>query len=230
MPTFSEKEIEKFNAISSCWWDLKGHFKPLHKINQPRLQFIKKNIDLNNKKALDVGCGGGILAESLAKSGARVTAIDMAEDVINVAKSHATENQLDIEYLHTSLDELLQNSNKKFDVVTCMEMLEHVENPQDIISACADALKPGGLLFISTINRNIRSMVTAIFGAEYLLNIIPRGTHSYRLFLKPSEIDRFSRSANLDIIDSSGISYCPITSKSKLCSNQGVNYICCYRK
>ena len=223
-------EIDKFNRLSSRWWDLNGDFKPLHEINPLRLDFILKNINLNNCNVADIGCGGGILSESMIDYGARVTGIDMAPDVIRVANIHKKESGKDIEYKNITVEELAERSPRSFDVVTCMEMIEHVPNPRKVIDSCSDLLKPNGLVFFSTINRNLKSFIFAILGAEHFLKLLPIGTHQYDKFIKPSEVNNWSRSASMELIDSIGIHYNPLTKNYSLGKNLDVNYIMCFRK
>jgi len=182
------KEIAKFSELSSSWWDLSGPSKSLHEINPLRLSFIKEHVSLNDIKAIDVGCGGGILSESLAKEGTTVTGIDLSEDAINAAKNHAEKNNLAIDYQCISSEALAKKQAAQYDVVTCMELLEHVPEPQAIINDCTKLVKPGGHLFFSTINRNLKAYLQAVIGAEYILALLPRGTHDYDRFIKPSEL------------------------------------------
>jgi len=223
-------EIDKFNRLSSRWWDPNGDFKPLHEINPLRLDFILKNINLNNCNVADIGCGGGILSESMIDYGAHVTGIDMASDVLRVANMHKKESKKDIEYINITVEELAKRSPKSFDVVTCMEMIEHVPDPSKVIDSCSELLKPNGLVFFSTINRNLKSFILAILGAEHFLKLLPIGTHQYDKFIKPSEVDNWSRSSSLELVDNVGIHYNPLTKKYSLGRNLDVNYIMCFRK
>jgi len=221
----SQEEVDKFNELAHKWWDEGGEFKPLHQINPLRLNFIHEKVNLKNKKVLDVGCGGGILSESMAKLGADVTGIDMGEKVINIAKLHALQSKLDIDYQCTSLEVLASQDSPLFDVITCMEMLEHVPEPSSIVSLCAKILKPGGTLFMSTINRNIKAYLFAVIGAEYILKLLPRGTHDYEKFIKPSELIAWCRQENLNIKTLKGMTYNPITDIYKLGDDVSVNYL-----
>ena len=223
-------EIDKFNRLSTRWWDPNGDFKPLHEINPLRLDFILKNINLNNCNVADIGCGGGILSESMINYGAHVTGIDMASDVLRVANIHKRESKKDIEYINITVEELAKRSPKSFDVVTCMEMIEHVPDPSKVIVSCSKLLKPNGFVFFSTINRNLKSFILAILGAEHFLKLLPIGTHQYDKFIKPSEINNWSRSASLELVDNIGIHYNPLTKKYSLGRNLDVNYIMCFRK
>ena len=221
----SQEEVDKFNELAHKWWDEGGEFKPLHQINPLRLNFIHEKMNLKNKKVLDVGCGGGILSESMAKLGADVTGIDMGEKVITIAKLHALQSKLDIDYQCISLEALASKHGPIFDVITCMEMLEHVPEPSNIVSLCAKLLKPGGTLFMSTINRNIKAYVFAVIGAEYILKLLPRGTHDYEKFIKPSELIAWCRQENLNIKTLVGMTYNPITEVYKLGDDVSVNYL-----
>ena len=225
------EEIQKFDEIANDWWDEEGDFKPLHQINPLRVNFIKERINLRGKKVLDVGCGGGILSESLASLGAEVTAIDASEKTINIAKAHARKVKSQVTYLHTTTEDILSNkSNQKFDVITCLEMLEHVPDPSQTINEFSSLLSPKGNLFISTINRNPRSYLFAVIGAEYILNLLPRGTHDYSKFIKPSEISRWIRSSNLVLKETIGLSYNPISDTYWLGKDVGVNYMMYIKK
>ncbi|MCW5588624.1 MAG: bifunctional 2-polyprenyl-6-hydroxyphenol methylase/3-demethylubiquinol 3-O-methyltransferase UbiG [Legionellales bacterium] len=220
------QEIKKFNELSYDWWDEKGSFKTLHAINPLRLKFIEKQLTLQNKNILDVGCGGGILTEGLAKAGNnQVTGIDMAEQAIAIAKLHAEEQQLNIQYRVANIEEYAQTHPRAFDLVTCMELLEHVPNPLAIIKACQIMLKPQGAAFFSTINRNLSAYLQAIVGAEYLLKLLPRGTHSYERFIKPSELSQWCRQVGLSLQELQGIRYNPFTSQFSLDQNCQVNYL-----
>jgi len=223
-------EIDKFNRLSTRWWDPNGDFKPLHEINPLRLDFILKNINLNNCNVADIGCGGGILSESMIDYGAHVTGIDMAPDVLRVANIHKKESKKDIEYINITVEELAKRSPKSFDVVTCMEMIEHVPDPSKVIDSCSELLKPNGFVFFSTINRNLKSFILAILGAEHFLKLLPIGTHQYEKFIKPSEVNNWSRSTSLELVDTIGIHYNPLTKKYSLGRNLDVNYIMCFRK
>ncbi|MDP6413668.1 MAG: bifunctional 2-polyprenyl-6-hydroxyphenol methylase/3-demethylubiquinol 3-O-methyltransferase UbiG [Gammaproteobacteria bacterium] len=230
MENVDELEIKKFEALAARWWDPNSEFRPLHEINPLRLNYISQQVNLAGKQVLDIGCGGGILAEALVHHGAKVTAIDLAEASLSVARLHQLESGLDIDYLNTSAEQLSAESKHKFDVITCLEMLEHVPNPASVIEACARLIKPGGLVFFSTINRNPKSYLFAILGAEYLLKLLPRGTHDYGKFIKPSELALWSRACNLQLKDQIGMGYNPLNRRYALESNIDVNYIACYSK
>ena len=232
----NQDEIAKFEEVASQWWDLTGDFKPLHQINPVRVQFICQHIAQQNNNglvalnAIDVGCGGGILSESLAKLGANVTGIDMGNEPLNIAKLHALESELTIDYQKITAEEKAQISPVAFDVVTCMEMLEHVPDPASVINACAALVKPGGLVFFSTLNKTIKSYLLAIVAAEKLLKLVPNGTHDHDKFIKPSQLINWAESAGLQCIDASGIHYNPLSENHKLIDSLEVNYILCCRK
>ncbi len=225
-------EIDKFSALASRWWDKNSEFKPLHDINPLRLNYIKQQCSgsLKNKKILDVGCGGGILAESLALEGAIVTGIDMAEASLEVAKLHLLESGLEVDYQKIPVEEFAEQHTEKFDVVTCLEMLEHVPDPSSIIKSCAILVKPGGQVFFSTINRNTKSYLFAIIGAEYILKLLPQGTHDWDKFIQPSEIDEWARQSKLSLKGMIGMIYNPFTKTYKLADDVSVNYLCFYQK
>ncbi len=219
-------EIEKFQSLASRWWDRESEFKPLHDINPLRVGYIEQHAGaLIGRKVLDIGCGGGILAEALAAKGAHVTGIDMAELSLKVAKMHLHESGLDVNYQKVPVEEFADEHPAQFDVITCLEMLEHVPDPESIITAAIKLLKPNGYLFFSTINRNPKAFVLAILGAEYVLNLLPRGTHQYRRFIKPSELSAVLRKNHLQVIDTTGMTYNPITRHYKLSGNIDVNYL-----
>ena len=218
-------EIAKFEELASRWWDKQGEFKPLHEINPLRLQYIDQRVGLADKKVLDVGCGGGILAESMAVCGAEVLGIDMGKAPLTVAKLHAMEADIDLEYRQITVEELAEEMPGQFDAVTCMEMLEHVPDPASIIQACYKLVKPGGDVFMSTLNRNPKSFMFAVVGAEYILQMLPKGTHDYKKFIKPSELSNWSRQAGLELKDISGLSYNPLTKVYKLNKDVSVNYM-----
>ena len=230
MKNVDDLEIRKFEALASRWWDPNSEFKPLHDINPLRVNYISQHINLAEKRVLDIGCGGGILAEALAHHGATVTAIDKAEASLSVAKLHLLESQLDISYLDSTAEEFAETQPAQFDVVTCLEMLEHVPDPSSVVAACQRLVKPGGLVFFSTINRNPKSYLFAIIGAEYLLNLLPRGTHDYAKLIKPSELATWSRQAHLTLRDQIGMGYNPLTKKYYLQNSLDVNYLACYEK
>jgi len=218
-------EIDKFSALAYRWWDPKGEFKPLHEINPLRMGFIEQHTAIMGKEVLDIGCGGGILSEALAKAGAKVTGIDLSSAALEVAKLHLHESQLTINYQCIAAEEFAEQHAGQFDVVTCMEMLEHVPDPQSIIAACAKLVKPGGKVFFSTLNRNPKSFLMAIVGAEYVLNLLPKGTHTYEKFIKPSELIHAARSQTLQTEATAGIEYQLLSKSYKLSSNLDVNYM-----
>ena len=231
-PNVDHDEVNKFAVLAARWWDRNSEFKPLHDINHLRLNYIKEQCggSLEGKRILDIGCGGGILSESLALEGASVVGIDLAEAGLEVAKLHLLESGLDIDYQFISAEELAQSESGSFDVIACLEMLEHVPDPSLIIEACSKLIKPDGQLFFSTINRNPKSYFFAIVGAEYVLNLLPKGTHHYEKFIRPSEIDEWARAYDLSISSMIGMTYNPITKKYKLGDDVSVNYIVHYMK
>ncbi len=219
-------EIDKFQSIASRWWDTESEFKPLHDINPLRCDYIEQRSNgLKDKRVLDIGCGGGILAEALTQRGANVTGIDMADMSLKVAKMHLHESQLEIDYQLITAEAFSENNAGAFDVVTCLEMLEHVPDPESIVASAARLLKPGGHLFFSTINRNPKSFALAIIGAEYLLSMVPKGTHDYKKFIKPSELASAIRANELSLLDITGITYNPFTKHYKFSRDIDVNYI-----
>ena len=218
-------ELEKFSALAHRWWDPNGEFKPLHDINPARLGYFEKYEKIVQKQILDVGCGGGILAESMAARGAMVTAIDLAEKPLQVAKLHLIESGVTVDYQCIAAEDLAQQKPAAFDIVTCMEMLEHVPDPAATVLACATLVKPGGSIFFSTLNRNIKSYLMAVLGAEYVLRLLPRGTHDYARFIKPSELASLCRTARLDVIDVTGMHYNPFTRECLLNQDASVNYL-----
>lgn len=218
-------EIAKFDALASRWWDPQGEFRPLHEINPLRLDYIRQRVTLAGSTALDVGCGGGILAESMANAGANVTAIDMAEKPLAVARLHQAESGTSVSYLQSTAEDLAREKAGQFDVVTCLEMLEHVPSPRAVIAACGDLVKPGGDVFFSTINRNPKSFLFAIVGAEYLLRLLPAGTHEYEKFIRPSELEAWARETDLQLKSSIGLHYNPMTRDYSLGDNVDVNYM-----
>ena len=226
------EEINKFAALASRWQDKNSEFKPLHDINPLRLNYIKERCDntLAGKKILDVGCGGGILSEAMAIEGAIVSGIDMAEAGLEVAKLHLLESGLEVDYQKISVEELAKTHAGQFDVVTCLEMLEHVPDPSSIIKACETLVKPGGQVFLSTINRNTKSYLFAIIGAEYVLKLLPKGTHDWDKFIQPSEMDEDARKAGLTLKNMIGMTYNPFTKIYKLEDDVSVNYLCHYSK
>jgi 2-polyprenyl-6-hydroxyphenyl methylase / 3-demethylubiquinone-9 3-methyltransferase len=224
-------ELAKFSALAHRWWDPTSEFKPLHDINPLRLGYIDQQCGgLRGKAVLDVGCGGGILAEAMSKAGAVVTAIDLSEKALAVAKLHQIESGIAVDYRFIAVEALAEELPGTFDVVTCMELLEHVPEPASTIAACARLVRPGGLVFCSTIDRNAKSYLFAIIGAEYVLNLLPRGTHDYGKFLRPSELVAFARSAALEPEALIGMSYNPLTATYKLEADTRVNYIATFRR
>jgi len=223
-------EIEKFNQLASRWWDPEGDFKPLHDINPLRIDYINKYDNLNNKKIADIGCGGGILSEAMAKKGGIVTGIDMAESALNVAKIHQIESKTKIDYRLTTVESLADLEKGAYDIITCLEMIEHVPSPKGVIESCSSLLKPGGSAFFSTINRNPKAFIYAILGAEHILKLLPIGTHEYAKFVKPSELEYWARKVSLDLRDSTGLTYNPFTKNYSLEKNLDVNYLMYFKK
>ncbi|MCK0768611.1 bifunctional 2-polyprenyl-6-hydroxyphenol methylase/3-demethylubiquinol 3-O-methyltransferase UbiG [Chromohalobacter canadensis] len=219
-------EIAKFEALASRWWDPESEFKPLHEINPLRLNFIDEQANLAGKTAIDVGCGGGILSEAMAHRGARVTGIDMGEAPLAVARLHQQESEVAVDYRQISAEEMAAQHPGEFDVVTCLEMLEHVPDPAAVVRACATLVKPGGHLFFSTINRNPKAYMFAILGAEYVLQLLPRGTHTYNKFIRPAELSAWCRDAGLRVRRQTGLTYNPVTKRYRLVANDvSVNYM-----
>ena len=219
-------EVNKFDELAAKWWDKDGEFRPLHQINPLRVDFIEERSSMKDKKVLDVGCGGGILAEALSELGANVTGIDASENTIGVAKSHSRSIGSDVIYIQNTIEEFISSHpNEKFDVITCLEMLEHVPSPNEIIKSCSNLLKDDGNIFFSTINRNPRSYLFAVIGAEYILNLLPKGTHDYEKFIKPSELATWIREAGLNSKETIGLSYNPITGNYWLGKDIQVNYM-----
>ena len=218
-------ELEKFASLAHRWWDKTSEFKPLHAINPLRLNFIDGLVGLQGKRVLDVGCGGGILSESMAEKGAFVTGIDLGGKALKVAKLHQRESGSKVDYRLISAEDIANEQPASFDVVTCMEMLEHVPDPEAIIRACAHLVEPGGSVFFSTINRNPKAYLFAVIGAEYVLNMLPKGTHEYQKFIKPSELSSWARHAGLDVSQLKGMSYNPLTDYYSLGEDVSVNYL-----
>ena len=219
-------EVSKFEQLASRWWDRNSEFKPLHEINPLRLDYIDPRVNLDGKKVIDVGCGGGILSESMAARGADVTGIDMGEAPLEVARLHLLETGLQVDYQQMAAEQAAEQYAGEFDAVTCMEMLEHVPDPSSVIAACATLVKPGGQVFFSTLNRNPKSYLFAIVGAEYVLRLLPKGTHDYAKFIRPSELMRWTRAAGLDTNDITGLTYNPLTGAYKLDTRDiDVNYM-----
>ncbi|MGP9686460.1 bifunctional 2-polyprenyl-6-hydroxyphenol methylase/3-demethylubiquinol 3-O-methyltransferase UbiG [Halomonas sp. AOP25-F1-15] len=224
-------EVAKFEALASRWWDQQGEFKPLHEINPLRLDFIDARAGLAGKKVLDVGCGGGILSESMAHRGAKVTGIDLGEAPLAVARLHAQERGVEVDYQHISVEAMAAKQPGFYDAVTCMEMLEHVPDPASVIRACSALVRPGGYVFFSTLNRTAKSYAFAILGAEYVLKLLPRGTHSYAKFIRPSEMAAWSRNSGLEVREQTGLTYNPLTRCYRLASHDvSVNYMMYCRK
>ncbi|AWB34053.1 bifunctional 2-polyprenyl-6-hydroxyphenol methylase/3-demethylubiquinol 3-O-methyltransferase UbiG [Orrella marina] len=240
----SQAEIDKFSALASKWWDPNSEFKPLHAINPLRLEWIKQFLSGDSSqrgrssdespmaglRCLDVGCGGGILAEAMAREGAKVKGIDLAQKSLTVARLHSLESGVEVDYQTVAVEDLALQEPEQYDVVTCMEMLEHVPEPGSIVQACAKLVKPGGWVFFSTINRNPKSFLFAIIGAEYVLNLLPRGTHQWDAFIKPSELSGSARSSGLEIQEIKGMTYNPVTEVYKLGPDTSVNYLMATRR
>jgi 2-polyprenyl-6-hydroxyphenyl methylase/3-demethylubiquinone-9 3-methyltransferase len=223
-------EVAKFDALASRWWDPDGEFRSLHDINPLRLDWIRQHVQLAGATVVDIGCGGGILAESMATVGATVTGIDMAEGPLAVARLHQHESDADVNYRQATAEELASEVAGAFDVVTCLEMLEHVPDPSQVIRSCAELVKPGGHVFFSTINRNPKSFAFAIVGAEYVLKLLPAGTHAYEKFIRPSELESWARPAGLSLKDSIGMHYNPVTKEYSLGENLDVNYLMYFQR
>lgn len=219
------KELEKFSELAHRWWDPNSEFKPLHDINPLRLEYIDRIAALQGKAVVDVGCGGGILSESMAARGAAVTGIDLSDKALGVARLHLFESKREVEYRKISAEELAAQSPSAFDVVTCMEMLEHVPDPKSTVEACARLVKPGGHLFFSTINRNLKAYVFAVIGAEYILRLLPKGTHEYAKFIRPAELAKHVRAAGMRVEEVIGMTYNPITKHYALGRDTDVNYL-----
>ena len=223
-------ELAKFNSLASRWWDTEGEFGALHEINPLRLDWIRQHARLAGRKAVDIGCGGGILAESMAAANATVTGIDMAEGPLAVARLHGHESGIEVDYRESTAEALAGAEPGAYDVVTCLEMLEHVPDPSEVVRSCAELVKPGGQVFFSTINRNPKSFLLAIVGAEYVLRLLPRGTHAYEKFIRPSELETWSRQAGLELRSSIGMHYNPLTKEYSLGPNLDVNYLMYFQR
>lgn len=223
-------ELAKFDALASRWWDPEGEFRPLHQINPLRLDWIRQLAPLDGARALDIGCGGGILAESMTQAGATVTAIDMAEAPLAVARLHQHESGAEVDYRRMTAEQLAEAEPGQYDVVTCLEMLEHVPDPSKVVRSCAELVRPGGHVFFSTINRNPKSFVFAIVGAEYILRLLPKGTHEYDKFIRPSELEDWARNAGLVLKVSTGLHYNPLTREYSLGPGLDVNYLMYYQR
>ncbi len=229
-PNVDPAELAKFDSLAARWWDTEGDFRPLHQINPLRLDWIRQYVDLKGRNVVDIGCGGGILAESMAEAGASVVGIDMAEGPLAVARLHQLESGIEVDYRQSTAEDLAASEAGSYDVVTCLEMLEHVPDPSAVIRSCAELLKPGGDVFFSTINRNPKSFVFAIVGAEYVLKLLPKGTHEYDKFIRPSELEQWARSAGLELQASIGLHYNPLTRHYWLAPNVDVNYMMHFRR
>lgn len=223
-------EIEKFEKLAGRWWDPGSEFKPLHDINPLRLGYIDRIAPLTGKRVIDVGCGGGLLTEAMAASGAQVTGIDMGKAPLSVARLHRHESGLEIDYQQATAEQMAETQPGSFDVVTCLEMLEHVPDPGAVIAACAQLIKDDGHVFLSTINRKPKAYLLAVVGAEYLLRMLPRGTHDYSKFIRPSEMEAWARASGLQLMDLTGMSYNPLTREYSLGRDVSVNYLACFRK
>lgn len=230
MENIDPAELAKFESLASRWWDPHSEFAPLHQINPLRVNYIRERVNLEGLRVLDVGCGGGILTESLRRAGGAATGIDAGAAPIAVARLHARANGLEIDYRHCTVEALLDSDSSPFDVICCLEMLEHVPNPAQTIAACARLLKPGGDIFFSTINRNLKSFVFAIVGAEYVLSLLPRGTHDYKKLIRPSELDSWARQAQLRLEHITGMHYNPFNKRYRLGDGVAVNYLTHYQK
>jgi len=224
-PNVDSGEIAKFNALAERWWDPNSEFRPLHDINPLRLNYIDERLGLPGKKVIDIGCGGGLLSEGMARRGATVTGFDLGEAPLAVARLHAEKSRVEVEYLQVLAEEIAEQRAGEYDAVTCLEMLEHVPDPASVIRACAKLVKPGGQVFFSTINRNPKAFLFAIVGAEYVLRLLPRGTHEYAKLIRPSELAGWSRDAGLDVRDTTGMTYNPVTQVYKLNRDVSVNYL-----
>ncbi len=223
-------ELERFGALAATWWDPEGPMKPLHDLNPVRLAFVQQHAALAGVDALDVGCGGGLLSEAMARAGARVTALDLAAPLLDVAQLHASANGWVIDYRRQPVEAHAAENAGRYDVVTCMEMLEHVPDPAAIVTACADLLKPGGVLCVSTLNRTAKAFALGIVAAEYVLGLLPRGTHEYAKFIRPSELDRWARAAGLELLDLRGLRYDPLRRRASLADDVDINYLMALRK
>ena len=229
-PNIDPSELNKFEELASRWWDPNSEFKPLHDINPLRTDYIRERVPLDGRKIIDIGCGGGLLSESLAELGGQVTGIDMGEAPLTVARLHRLETGIEVDYQRSTAEQMAEQYPETFDICTCLEMLEHVPDPASVIEACARLVKPGGQLFFSTINRNPKSYLLAIIGAEYVLRMLPKGTHDYRKFIRPSELDRWARAAGLVLNELTGMSFNPLTQQYKLGQDVDVNYLAWFTK
>jgi 2-polyprenyl-6-hydroxyphenyl methylase/3-demethylubiquinone-9 3-methyltransferase len=224
-PNVDPAEIAKFDAAAPRWWDPDGEFRPLHDLNPARLAYVESRAGLADRQVLDVGCGGGLLAEGMARRGARVLGIDLAPEALAVARLHAVESGLPVEYRQVAVEELAESAPAGYDVVTCLEMLEHVPDPSAIVAALARIVRPGGHVIVSTINRNAKSFALAIVGAEYVMRLLPMGTHRYARLIRPSELSRWARAAGLELADLAGLEYDPFSRKARVSADVSVNYL-----
>lgn len=223
-------EVDKFDAMAARWWDPEGELHPLHVINPVRLRFIQQYADIVGKKVLDIGCGGGILSESMARAGASVTAIDMAQSALTVARLHAVETGMEIDYQFTSAEQYASSHAGEYDAVTCLELLEHVPDPVSLLESAARLTRPGGRVFVSTINRNLKAYMLAVLGAEYVMQLLPKGTHRYDRFIRPSELAQWARKAGLQLVKEVGLHYNPLFRSAYLTDSVDVNYLMCFEK
>jgi 2-polyprenyl-6-hydroxyphenyl methylase/3-demethylubiquinone-9 3-methyltransferase len=230
MTNVDPHELQKFSEMAHRWWDPNAEFKPLHELNPVRLDWIDAHAHLMGKRALDIGCGGGILSESMAARGATVKGVDLASSALGVADLHSLESGVEVEYEEIAAEALALREPATYDVVTCMEMLEHVPSPGQIVEACATLVKPGGWVFFSTLNRNAKAYLFAVIGAEYIARMLPRGTHDYARFIKPSELGGFARSARLDVVEIKGITYRPLSKRFGLSDDTSINYLMACRR
>ncbi len=227
---YDAAELARFDALASRWWDPEGDFRPLHAINPLRLDWIRQQAPLDGARIADIGCGGGLLTEAMAAAGARVTGIDMADAALSVARLHGAESGVDVNYERATAEDLAAREPAAFDVVTCLEMLEHVPDPAAVVAACAALVKPGGMVFFSTINRTAKAFLFAIVGAEYLMRLLPAGTHEYRKFIRPSELEEWSRNAGLQLRRATGMHYNPVGKSYSLGSGLEVNFLQSYQR
>ncbi|MCL4110969.1 UNVERIFIED_CONTAM: hypothetical protein GTU68_030161 [Idotea baltica] len=230
MSNIDSNEVDKFSKLANTWWDESGELKTLHQVNPLRLEFIKKHTQLNNKKIIDIGCGGGILTESLFTQDNKTSGLDASFEAIEVAKKHAQTNNLNIKYTNSTIEDFVVNQSKSFDIITCMEMLEHVPDPESIIASISKIIKDDGYFFASTLNRNLKSYLLSIVAAEHILKMVPKGTHEYAKFIKPYELIKTAEKYGFKAIDMTGVHYNPLNDKFRLGSNADVNYIIAFKK